>query len=405
MNRPKKNPRKLIKNSILTVATLISFNASAGAMSLAEKLAELGDSHLYIKEKNCDSIVCGNFIPYEVEIIWPLSSESKKKRQLARNLESRNKWMLTHGNYPTVSEIKAKSLKKSQRALEKQLTESRKQALKAEKELKKRDRRLIKLREKGSKLTLKKKQLFKKVKATFLSADEAVVRGRETFASGAGSVIKGQMPLFSSKAEEKSLVSLEENQEELRSVMKDMRDLGGEVQETINSGEQAKSLYSNLAGEIGQEQSRLDKIVSDYGEAISKVKSEKEQDAAQIKLINQKSAIEAARDFSEAKIKELKEKEKMADFILSEFKDIKRDLKLSELEAKFLEASVNSSIEKSIIGRYIREQNEKTLNAAMQGACTNAKLCAEHASISNSNVIKTITPVFEKVKGQLGKEK
>lgn len=395
-----------ISSLILMASLLATFFTTSIAFSkdkptLAEKMAELGDDPVYVKEKGCTEGNC-NEIPYPYETMWFWLKKSEKKRRLARNIAARNKWLIESGEYPTESEVKSRAVKRKQAELEKRLRDSREKSEKAAAILKEKEDKLQALQEKRASLVKSRDQLLAKTRDIFNSSD-AATRGHETLTGGAQSLLKGQKPLFSTEEEDKVLDELEKSQKDLRTVIKDMRDLGSEINEINTEAGGNKAMYDKLADEIEASQSELEETVEEYGELIAKVNPEKEQRAAQVKLQTQEIKIKAAKEFARDKVKELRKKGNMAEFISRDFADIKKDLKLSELEAKALSSEIDDSIESSVLGRYIREQNEKTLSAALEGACTMAKLCSEHDSINDSRSIKKdIAPVYEKLKEQLG---
>lgn len=369
--------------------------------TLSEVIASLGDSAYRVKKKNCSSGNCRH-IPYEYETEFFWLKKSEKKRRRARNIQRRNEWLLQSGLFPTESEVQARAVKKKQAELEKRLKDSKKKSDLAARILKEKEAKLKALQEKRDELITKREEALVKTRDIFNSTETATA-GSETLLESGKGLLKGKAPLRSTEDEDKILDELDNSQKELRSVIKEMRDLGAEVSEVQRKTAGVdQASYDKLIADVEAGEKALQETVEDYGETIARVQPEKDRRAAEVQLLNQKTKVEAAQNYAKQKIKELKKSKDLASFILRDLDDVKKDLKLTELEAKVLNSEIGTSIQSSILGQYIRQQNEKTLQAALQGACETAKLCNQHESINNSHIKKNIEPVYEKLKEQLG---
>jgi hypothetical protein len=386
--------------SVLLIPMTSAF-AKDKDQSLSSKISELGHDAFYVKRKNCDSGNCKH-IPYEYETEFFWLKKSEKQRRRARNVERRNEWLLKSGLFPTDSEVQASAVKKRQAELEESLKESRKKSEAAARILKEKEAKLKVLQEKRDELITKREAALIRTRDIFNSTETATAGSESLLESGKG-LLSGQAPLRTSEEEDQILDELEDSQKELRSVVKEMRALGSDVAtiQRKTAGVDRDS-YDKLISDVEAGEAALQRTVEEYGETIARVQPEKQRRAAEVKLLNQKTQIEAAQRFSKQKIKELKKGKDLADFILRDLEDVKKDLKLTELEAKVLSSEIGTSIQSSILGKYIRQQNEKTLQAALQGACETAKICNQHESINNSHLKKNIQPVYEKLKEQLG---
>ncbi|MFT6068311.1 MAG: hypothetical protein ACJAT2_000078 [Bacteriovoracaceae bacterium] len=373
--------------------------------SLSEVISELGDSAYRVKKKNCTGGGCSH-IPYEYETEFFWLKKSEKKRRRARNIQRRNEWLLKSGLFPTDAEVEARSVKKKQAELEKALKASQKKSEMAARILKEKQAKLKALQDKRDLLVKKREAAIEKTRDIFNSTETATA-GSETLLESGKGLLKGKAPLRSTEDEDKILAELDSSQKELRSVIKEMRDLGSEVSEVQRKTAGVdQASYDKLIADVEAGEKALEKTVQEYGEVVSRVQPEKQRRAAEVQLINQKTKIQAAQDFAKQKVKEIKKSKDLAEFILKDLDDVKKDLKLTELEAKVLNSEIGNTIQSSILGQYIRQQNEKTLQVALQGACETAKLCNQHESINNSHIQKNISPVYEKLKEQLGsKEK
>lgn len=372
--------------------------------TLASKIAELGDSPYYVKKKNCDSGNCRKK-PYEYETEYFWLKKSEKKRRRARNIQRRNEWLLQSGLFPTESEVKARDVKKRQSELEAALKSSKKKSELAARVLKEKEAKLAALQAKRDLLIAKRKAALDKTRDIFNSTESATA-GSETLLESGKGLLNGQAPLRTTEDEDKILAELDSSQKELRSTIKEMRDLGAEVTEVQRKTAGVdKASYDKLIADVESGQKELEATVEEYGETVARVQPEKQRRAAEFQLMNQKGKIDAAKAFAKQKIKEIKKSKDLAEFILRDLDDVKKDLKLTELEAKVLNSEIGNTIQSSILGQYIRQQNEKTLQVALQGACETAKLCNEHDSINNSHLKKNIEPVYEKLKEQLGSGK
>jgi hypothetical protein len=387
--------------SVILVPVTGTFAKEKEPQSLASKIADLGDDAFYVKKKNCDSGNCREK-PYKYETLWWTLSKSEKKRRKAANIQRRNEWLLESGLFPTESEIKARSVKKRQAQLEKDLKTSREKSDMAARVLKEKQDKLKVLQEKRDELITKREAALLKARDIFNSSESATA-GSETLLESGKGLLNGKAPLRTSKEEDQILDDLDDAQKELRSVVKNMRDLGAEVSEVQrNTAGVDKASYDALIADVESGETTLQQTVEEYGETVARVQPEKQRRAAEFKLQGQKARVEAAQAYAKQKIKEIKKSKNLAEFILRDLDDVKKDFKLTELEAKVMSSEIGNTIQSSILGQYIRQQNEKTLQVALQGACETAKLCNEHDSINNSTLPKDIEPVYEKLKEQLG---
>lgn len=368
-------------------------------MTLSQKLETLGDDAFYVKKKNCKKNNC-NHIPYKYESLWLWNSKAENKRRLARNIENRNNYLLQSGLYPTESEVKSRIIKERQVDLEKTLRENRQKAEAAERILKAKQAKLDELQAQKDKLSKKRNELLDKTRVIFNSS-EVATSGAESISESVTGMMKGNAPMLTNEEEDKILDELEESQVQLRKVIKEMRGLGSDINDTSKEGLAEQEKYDQMARDLEESQRHLDNSKSEYGRVIANIDSEKESEAAKVKLLTQKSNIQNTEDFVNAKLREIEKQDKLSHFILRDIDDVKKDLKINELEAKALLVGVNQKIQESILGKYIRAQNEKTLQAALEGACQTAKLCSEHDSINNSSIRKNVKPVFNKLLEQL----
>lgn len=387
---------------ILIGGVLLSSNIYAKDqqnITLSQEIQKLGDEPFY-EDKAGGKDTDPQVINYKYESLWFWLSDSEKERRLARNIANRNAYLKKSGLFPTTAEIKSKEIKARQADLQRTLKENRERAEAAARTLEAKKKKLAALQQKQHDLALKRNKLLKKTRAIFASS-EIATSGAEPISESVSGIMKGNAPTLTTKQEDKILAQLEDSQAKLRAVIKESRGLSTEISATAKAGSKDQATYAKMSTDLAISQKKLDKSKAAYGRFIANIPSEKKREAARLKLLTQKSNIQKAEAFVKAKLKEIDDQDKLSHFILRDMNDVKKDLKINELEARGLLNGVNQKIQQSILGKYIRAQNQKTLDAALVGACQTAKLCSEHSSINNSNIRKNVKPVYDKLKKEL----
>lgn len=376
---------------------LLAMSASLFAQderSLEAVIQELGDKPYYVSKKNCDPKDHCRHIPYEYETEWVWLSKSEKTARRIRNVERRNEWLKKSNLFPTQSESEANRIAKERAELEKALAARAKSYDSLTDTLAANDKKLKELEEERKAIQLKKDALMAEARKLF-DASEAATAGDTSFGEDVSGLFGGSKAKHSAD-DKKKIAELEKTRKELRRIMGEMDKLNGEVLKLEKDSLGAKTQLTGLSAEISSGSDELRRKSELYGKAVDRIKGERDRQIASLE--DQTLAIkkEGAEKFAEEKMRELKDKQNLAEFILKDVDAIKKDLKIGDLEAKLLQNKVNATIEKSMLGRYIQDQMQKTLNAAMDGSCQMAKLCAEHDSISNDTRRK-MAPVVDAI--------
>ncbi len=334
-------------------------------MTLEAKIAALGNKPYRI-EVECEHAQGSNCsrIPYKHETVWFWLDDKKKEARKKANNQRRNKWLRQSGLYPTSSEAPVKTAAKPRATLETAIEATKKKITTTQNQLEASQTQLKNLQDKKEPLQKRAKKLQGKIQAlsnTLLTTEDG--------------------PQKLAKATQ-----------EVEGVIGKLRDLTGEITKVESDIRTHQSDLLAYQDQLEQEQDKLAVAAQASDQAAGRAPAAKAESDARL--------IEAERawEFATKKIQEIKEQGKVAETALKSFGDLKKDLKIDGLEAQLLLNQINQKIQASVLGKYIKEHNEKTLEAALQGACQQAKDCAQNPSVDNSsiqNIFKKLKPHLE----------
>ncbi|PIQ61971.1 MAG: hypothetical protein COW00_02720 [Bdellovibrio sp. CG12_big_fil_rev_8_21_14_0_65_39_13] len=383
---------KILLISLMVMLSVFSFSGDVQAKdksgkSLEQVLNELGDDAYYEDKPNCHEQNCRH-IPYEYETEWLWLSKAEKLRRRVRNVEKRNEWLKNSGKFPTSSEIELSRLAKERSQLEATLKAQAEDRDRIDRSVAESDKKLAELQKKREEILKKKEVLMAQARKLFDESDAA--------ATGSPSLterITGTNPRMDAE-DKKKIETLEATRKQLRTIMDQIGDLNDDVLDLEKKNLGAKTQLVGVTADLERGQKELEAKSNQYGSAVNRLKTDKERQIASVESRTIDMKKEGAEKYAEAKLRELQEKDQLADFIMQDLDSIKKDLKISDLEAKVLVGKIDATIERSLLGRYIQDQMQKTLNAAMDGSCQMAKLCAQHDSISN-DTRKKMEPIMD----------
>ncbi|GAB4012807.1 MAG: hypothetical protein Fur0010_08940 [Bdellovibrio sp.] len=360
--------------------------------SLEAAIQELGDRPYYVTEKNCESN-CRK-IPYEYETEWFWLSDSEKVRRRTKNIERRNEWLKQSKLFPTQSEVEAGRIARERADLEKALVERARAQERLTGTISENDKKLKQLEEQKKAIQLKKEALMAEARKLF-EASEAATAGDTSFTEDITGLFGGNNPRRTAE-EKKKIEQLERTRKELRRIQGEMDKLERDALKLETETIGARTQLTGLTAEITKGSDELRAKSDQYGKAVDRIKSERGRQVATVDEQTMAFKKENAEKFAKEKLQELQNKKDLANFILQDIDTIKKDLQIGDLEAKLLTQKINGVIEKSLLGKYIQEQMQKTLNAAMDGSCQMAKLCSQHDSINNDTRRK-MEPVLDAI--------
>ncbi len=396
---------KLIAVLFIMCGFVSSSIFAAGSISLKQKIDKLGDDRITVSKANCDfndDFADCNYTPYDHQTVWWTLSSVEKKARNARNNARRNEWLRTKsperdswmkskGVIEYKVDIKEQKIKNEKRALAAELKKVKKSQKSMEDKYLKNINTVTRLKLEQTNLNKSKMKLTGSIQDKFL--------GNSDLAAGDSGIVEDATTLFTGKGwtsnpkkMSKELRSLESERKELRSVNLRIKNAQKEAKKRELEAKKQLDAIAALSAKAEKQNIKLVEVSDNYNKALVSLGTEREIEAyelSQMALADSKNETETKLN---AFMDDLKDGADLAEFVMKDYASLGQDLKIRQLEVGLLLQRVNTQIDNSVLGRYIAEKMEQTLEAAINGACQSAKLCAGHESIndSNSKELKTI---------------